>query len=103
MAICLIFSTGLSSKPQNYGFDLIVNYAFPFLYTVLCWIYLAGTPGKRLMRLKVLDEKTGNKLTLMQSHRYIGYIPSILVFCIGLFGWRLIRKNKDGMTRWRKQ
>ncbi len=30
----LIFSTGLSSKPQNYGFDLIVNYAFPFLYTV---------------------------------------------------------------------
>ncbi|VCZ59960.1 hypothetical protein BANRA_03419 [Acinetobacter baumannii] len=37
------------------------------------------------MRLKVLDEKTGNKLTFIQSLiRYIGYIPSILVFCIGL-------------------
>lgn len=53
----LVFATGLSSQPQNYWFDLIVNYAFPFLYSVLCWLYFAGTPGKRLMRLKVLDEK----------------------------------------------
>lgn len=74
----LVFATGLSSQPQNYWFDLIVNYAFPFLYSILCWLYFAGTPGKRLMRLKVLDEKTGNKLTVMQSIiRYIGYIPSI--------------------------
>ncbi len=26
----LVFATGLSSQPQNYWFDLIVNYAFPF-------------------------------------------------------------------------
>lgn len=56
------------------------------------------------MRLKVLDEKTGNKLTFIQSLiRYIGYIPSILVFCIGLIWVAFDAKNKDGMTRWRKQ
>ncbi|KRI53778.1 RDD family protein [Acinetobacter pittii] len=92
----LVFATGLSSQPQNYLFDLIVNYAFPFLYSVLCWLYFAGTPGKRLMRLKVLDEKTGNKLTVMQSIiRYIGYIPSILVFGIGLF-WVAFDVKKQG-------
>lgn len=53
----LVFATGLSAKPQNYWFDLIVNYVFPLLYSILCWLYFAGTPGKRLMRLKVLDEK----------------------------------------------
>ncbi|MEL1747592.1 RDD family protein, partial [Acinetobacter baumannii] len=83
-------------QPQNYWFDLIVNYAFPFLYSILCWLYFAGTPGKRLMRLKVLDEKTGNKLTVMQSIiRYIGYIPSILVFGIGLF-WVAFDAKKQG-------
>jgi uncharacterized RDD family membrane protein YckC len=59
-------------------------------------LYFAGTPGKRLMRLKVLDGKTGNKLTVMQSIiRYIGYIPSILVFGIGLF-WVAFDAKKQG-------
>ncbi|VCZ59963.1 hypothetical protein BANRA_03420 [Acinetobacter baumannii] len=31
----LIFATGMSSKPQNYWFDMIVNYAFPF-YILFC-------------------------------------------------------------------
>ncbi len=67
-----------------------------FLYSILFWLYFAGTPGKRLMRLKVLDEKTGNKLTVMQSIiRYIGYIPSILVFGIGLF-WVAFDAKKQG-------
>ncbi|MCF4372590.1 RDD family protein, partial [Acinetobacter baumannii] len=43
-----------------------------------------------------LNEKTGNKLTFIQSLiRYIGYIPSILVFCIGLI-WVAFDAKKQG-------
>lgn len=77
-------------------FDILVNYIFPFFYTILFWLYLGGTPGKRLMRLKVLDEKTGNKLTLGQSIiRYIGYIPSTLVLLLG-FIWIAFDAKKQG-------
>ena len=66
------------------------------VFYIFCWVKFAGTPGKRLLRLKVLDEKTGNKLTVMQSIiRYIGYIPSILVFGIGLF-WVAFDAKKQG-------
>ena len=26
-------------------------------FYIVCWVKFAGTPGKRLLRLKVLDEK----------------------------------------------
>ncbi|WP_130804707.1 RDD family protein [Acinetobacter ihumii] len=92
----LVFSTGLSDQQPALWFDILVNYIFPFLYTILFWLFLAGTPGKRLMRLKVLDEKTGNKLTVGQSIiRYIGYIPSTLVFLLG-FIWIAFDSKKQG-------
>ena len=79
----LIFATGLSDQPQNLYFDILMNYIFPIFYSVLFWLFAAATPGKMLMRLKVLDEETGNKLTLGQSIlRYIGYIPATLVFLL---------------------
>ena len=92
----LVFSTGLSDQQPSLWFDILVNYTFPFLYTILFWLFLAGTPGKRLVRLKVLDEKTGNKLTIGQSIiRYIGYIPSTLVFMLG-FIWIAFDSKKQG-------
>ncbi len=92
----LIFATGLSEQPQNIIFDLILNYIFPFLYSVLFWIYLGGTPGKRLLRLKVLDEQTGHKLTFGQAAlRYIGYIPSTLLLMLG-FIWIAFDAKKQG-------
>ena len=92
----LVFATGLSEQPQNFVFDVLVNYIFPFLYSVLFWIYLEGTPGKRLLRLKVLDERTGHKLSFGQAAlRYIGYIPSTLVFFLG-FIWIAFDRKKQG-------
>lgn len=92
----LIFATGLSDQPQNLYFDILMNYIFPIFYSVLFWLFAAATPGKMLMRLKVLDEETGNKLTLGQSIlRYIGYIPATLVFLIGLI-WIAFDPKKQG-------
>ncbi|WP_433846986.1 RDD family protein [Acinetobacter proteolyticus] len=66
------------------------------VFYIFCWIKFAGTPGKRLLRLKVLDEKTGENVTAGQAIiRYIGYIPATLVFFIGLI-WVAFDSKKQG-------
>lgn len=66
------------------------------VFYIFCWIKFAGTPGKRLLRLKVLDEKTGENVTVGQAIiRYIGYIPATLIFFIGLI-WVAFDAKKQG-------
>lgn len=66
------------------------------VFVIFCWVQFAGTPGKRLLKLKVLDEATGNKLSIGQAIlRYIGYIPSTLVFFLGYF-WMIWDGKKQG-------
>ena len=51
------------------------------------WLYRSATPGKMLLGLKIVDQKTGGGLTAGQSViRYIGYFVSTLFFCLG-FIW----------------
>lgn len=65
-------------------------------FCVFCWVKFAGTPGKRLLRLKVLDERTGKNVTVGQGIiRYIGYFPAILVLFIGLI-WVAFDPKKQG-------
>lgn len=65
-------------------------------FCVFCWVKFAGTPGKRLLRLKVLDERTGENVTVGQGIiRYIGYFPAILVLFIGLI-WVAFDSKKQG-------
>ncbi|MEG0744836.1 MAG: RDD family protein [Acinetobacter sp.] len=65
-------------------------------FCVFCWVKFAGTPGKRLLRLKVLDERTGENVTVGQGIiRYIGYFPAILVLFIGLI-WVAFDPKKQG-------
>lgn len=72
-------------------------------FYIVCWVKFAGTPGKRLLRLKVLDEKTGENLTVGQAIlRYIGYFPSTLVFFLGFIWIAFDSKNKVGMTKSQK-
>lgn len=81
---------------QVLGFDVLLQYVLPLLYTVLFWIYLGGTPGKRLFALKVLDEATGHKVTAGQAViRYLGYIPSTIVLLLGFF-WVAFDAKKQG-------
>lgn len=78
------------------GFDLTINYVFPFVATILFWMYKAGTPGKLMLKLCVVDDKTGNPPSFNQSLiRYIGYIVSTIPFFLGFFwvGWD---KKKQG-------
>lgn len=84
------YSSGLSS-----GIEWLWQILFAVFF-VFCWVKFAGTPGKRLLRLKVLNERTGENITVGQGIiRYIGYFPAILVLFIGLI-WVAFDSKKQG-------
>jgi uncharacterized RDD family membrane protein YckC len=61
--------------------DFLLNIILPILGTVFFWVHKSATPGKIILGLKVVDEETGNKLTVKQSFkRYFSFL--IYVFPI---------------------
>lgn len=76
--------------------DFLINTVLPFVVYVFMWIKFAGTPGKLIFNLKVLDEKTGNHITPTQGIiRYFGYLVSAVVFCLGYFWVIFDKKNQS--------
>ena len=76
--------------------DFLINYSLPFFATIIFWMYKSATPGKMILKLKILDEKTGNKLTIGQSiGRYLAYFPATIVLLLGIF-WVAWDKKKQG-------
>lgn len=64
--------------------------------TLLFWVHRGATPGKMLLRMKIIDEKTGNLPSFRQSLlRSFGYILSLLPFCLG-FIWIYFDKRNRG-------
>ena len=78
------------------GADIIISYIFPIAFSVALWMKFGGTPGKRMLGLKVIDEQTGQYLTLGKSLlRYVGYLVSTIGLLIGFF-WVAFDKKKKG-------
>lgn len=76
--------------------DVIISYVFPILAIILFWLYKSATPGKIALLAKVVDEKTGNKLSVKQALiRYVGYYISLLPLGLGFF-WIAMDKKKQG-------
>lgn len=76
--------------------EIIISWLLPFGATIAFWIKKQGTPGKILFSLKVLDEKTGQPLTLQQSIiRYLGYFVSTIGLLLG-FIWIAFDAKKQG-------
>jgi uncharacterized RDD family membrane protein YckC len=76
--------------------DAMITYLFPIVITIWFWKKYLGTPGKMLLRLRVVDAKTGQALTTRQSVvRYLGYYVSLIPLFLG-FIWVGIDKKKQG-------
>lgn len=76
--------------------DVIISYIFPIVFSVVLWMKFGGTPGKRMLGLKVIDEQTGQYLSLGKSLlRYVGYLVSTIALLIGFF-WVAFDKKKKG-------
>lgn len=85
----------MTSSSYFTGFDGIMQVIFAVIY-IACWIKFAGTPGKRLLNLKILDAETGNNINLIQGVlRYVGYFVSTIVFLLG-FIWIVFDEKKQG-------
>lgn len=76
--------------------DIFLGYVVPFVATIWFWLRYLGTPGKMLMRLTIVDAKTGNKMSLGQAvGRYFAYIPALLPLGLSLI-WVGFDKRKQG-------
>ena len=77
------------------SFDVIMQVFFAAIY-IACWIKFAGTPGKRLLNLKILDAETGKNIDAVQGVlRYVGYFVSTIVIFLG-FIWIVFDPKKQG-------
>ncbi|WP_257291609.1 RDD family protein, partial [Endozoicomonas sp. ONNA1] len=56
-----------NSKQLLYPADVMINWLFPALAVILFWHYKSATPGKMIITMKVVDEKTGLAPALSQS------------------------------------
>ena len=76
--------------------DVLLNYIFPFVFTLFCWLKYSATPGKMVLGLKVVDVNTGADINLRQSVlRYIGYFVAMIPLLLGIF-WVAFDKRKQG-------
>ena len=77
--------------------DVVINYILPPIAIVLFWIYKSATPGKMVMKLIIVDAKTGGKPSTGQLViRFLGYYVSLLILFLG-FLWIGIDKRKQGL------
>lgn len=76
---------GLINHQQLFLQQLII-----LCITVFFWVRFAGTPGKRIMKIMVVDASTLKPLSVMQSIvRYLGYFISMMPMGMG-FLWMLM-------------
>jgi len=80
-----------------YGFwHVILGYVVPVVATIWFWLRFMGTPGKMALKLKIVDAKTGNKLSTGQAiGRYFAYLVSMIPLGLG-FLWIGIDSRKQG-------
>ena len=76
--------------------DFLFNYVLPAIAIIIFWSYKSATPGKIVMKLSIVDAKTGGKPSTAQLIiRYLGYYVSILPLFLGII-WVGIDKRKQG-------
>jgi uncharacterized RDD family membrane protein YckC len=86
-----------SSQNGTNGFwNILIQYIAPVVITVWFWTKYLGTPGKLLLRLRVVDAQTGQVISTRKAiGRYLGYYVSMLTLMLG-FIWVGIDKKKQG-------
>ena len=76
--------------------DVFFNYLLPAIAVIIFWVYKSATPGKMVMHLTIVDEKTGGRPSVSQFViRYLGYYISVIPLFLGLI-WVGIDKRKQG-------
>lgn len=76
--------------------DFAFNYALPAVVVVLFWLYKSATPGKLLLRLAIVDARTGTKPSVGQFiGRYAAYYIAVIPLFLGII-WVGFDRRKQG-------
>ena len=76
--------------------DLLLNYALPAIAVIVFWIYKSATPGKMILKLRIVDADSGGKPGTGQFiGRYLGYYVSAIPLFLGII-WVGIDQRKQG-------
>ena len=74
----------------------LLSYVVPAAIIVLFWLTKQATPGKMAIGARVVDARTGGKLSTAQAiGRYLGYFVSIFPLSLGLI-WVAFDARKQG-------
>lgn len=86
----------LDSKSMIRGpMDFLIQWVLPAIAAILFWRYGSATPGKMVFSLKIVDARTGGRLSVGQCvGRYFAYLVSMLPFGLG-FLWIAFDKKKQ--------
>lgn len=78
------------------SWDFLISWVFPAAAVIIFWIYRSATPGKMIVKAKIVDAKTGGKPSTGQLiGRYFGYYVSMIPLFLG-FIWVAFDKRKQG-------
>lgn len=76
--------------------DFFLTWILPAVYMIGMWHLCQATLGKKALNQIVVDSETLQSATLGQLiGRYLGYIPSVLCFGLGIL-WVALDKKKQG-------
>ncbi|MFT4993563.1 MAG: putative RDD family membrane protein YckC [Paraglaciecola sp.] len=76
--------------------DVVLNYIAPGVIVILFWVYKSATPGKMILKMRIVDAKTLQQPKTSQLLvRYLGYYLSAIPLFLGLI-WVGIDKRKQG-------
>lgn len=87
---------GLESTSEWDPLSILLKWVLPAAPTIYCWWVYQATPGKMLIRARIVDAMTGEKPTGRQmALRYLGYFASTLPLFLG-FIWVAFDPRKQG-------
>lgn len=93
--LILLAMTFFDYEENNIIFDLFYFLLVGIIYALFLY-YKSATPGKMLLRLKVVDRETGGRLAMVQClGRYLGYFVSGFILNLG-FLWIAFTREKEG-------
>ena len=76
--------------------DILVSWVFPVAALVLFWHYKQATPGMMVIGARVVDSRTGNRLSIgLCVTRYLALVIAALPLGLGLI-WVAFDRRKQG-------
>jgi uncharacterized RDD family membrane protein YckC len=76
--------------------SMLIQSTIVAVIVIIFWVYRGATPGKMILKMKIVDAKTlGEPSKKQLIIRYLGYFVSLLTFCLG-FVWIYYDKRQQG-------